>query len=28
MMGILAAPRFLGEAYAWDRPAATAPAPE
>jgi hypothetical protein len=28
MMGILAAPRFLGEAYAWDRPAATAPTPE
>jgi hypothetical protein len=27
MMGILAAPRFLGEAYAWDRPAA-APTPE
>ena len=24
MMGILAAPRFLGEVYAWDRPAPAA----
>ena len=27
MMGILSAPRFLGEVYAWDRPEAAA-APE